>query len=155
MEEAFLIISVLGKNQDLGYWYLCFFKHRSGGSSRVGIYCKIDQTVFQNLSLHFLFPFLPPFQSTSSQTQCLVFSLLIKVYLRKIFNQSLMPEGSFLFRCSLSKEWLYHQPMEGEQSQLKKVQAARRHIFEEPTWSLPSASENTVLDVTIYSDGTD
>lgn len=66
-----------------------------------------------------------------------------------------MPEGSFLFRCSLSKEWLYHQPMEGEQSQSKKFQAAGRHIFEEPTWSLFSASENTILDVTIYSDGTD
>lgn len=66
-----------------------------------------------------------------------------------------MPEGEFLFRHSLSKEWLYHQPMEGEQPQSKKFQEASIHIFEEPTWSLSSAFENTVLDVTTYSDGTD
>lgn len=47
-----------------------------------------------------------------------------------------MPEGEFLFRHSLCKEWLYHQLMEGEQPQSKKLQAAGRDIFEEPTWSL-------------------
>lgn len=66
-----------------------------------------------------------------------------------------MPEGSFLFSCSLSKEWLCLQPMDGEQSQSKKFQAAGQHIFEEPTWNLSLASENTLLDVTICSDRTD
>lgn len=67
-----------------------------------------------------------------------------------------MPKSEFLFRCYLSQRVLVPSACEGRTATLwKELQAIGKGIFEEPTQSLPSVSENIVLEAITYSDGTE
>lgn len=107
-------------------WHLCFFKHRSHGSSRVVFHCEVGQ--FSDPSFLFLYLFFPPFPSTPSQVQCLVFSLLIKSYPRKIFSHLYLSVKK-IFRCFLSQRLVLSPPYGGEQSHCQRSCRQQVKIF--------------------------